>query len=334
MKSICFKNTKSPPSIDNPDVHLTLPIGYAYESKTHFVHFYGLNHGLHIISTNMTTTEVKNEFSLEQWVEKNFGAIEIESMLTEPGQSKEWVWRPTLFYSAETEQAMKTDPVDQMNTEKALRLLIEKLHDILSYIEPDENALKVYSHRIRELLILACTEVENFWQGYLRKIGVHPVNSRNYTTTDYVKLCNSLFLKEYVFELKNYVHIPPIKPFCDWNTTAPTKSLSWYEAYNNTKHDRTLHFDKATLENAIQAVIANLVLFCAKFSPMTIHHGIENFGHLINLNINYYLEHTDHRTYYIPLLKSIPYNEPGMMYTFKSHDKGFHEPYLVSQISV
>mgnify|MGYP006873465480 CR=1 FL=1 len=334
MNCIYFKNTKSPPSINNPDVHLTLPSGYAYETATHFVHFYGLNHGLHIISTNMTSTELKNDLTLEQWVEKHFGAKEIESMNIKPGQSKEWVWRPTLFYYNEIEQAMRTDLVDRMNTEKVLRLLIEKLHDLLSYIEPDENGLKVYSHRIRELLILACTEVENFWQAYLKRNGISPINSRNYTTVDYVKLCNPLFLKEYEFEFRNYTHIPPIRPFSSWDAASPTKSLPWFDAYNSTKHDRTSHFNKATLDNAIQAVIANLIMYSVKFSPLAIHHGLDNFGALINLNMNYQLTRTDHKTYYLPLLKPIPYNEPGLMYTFKSHDNGLHELYDVSQIII
>ena len=38
--------------------------------------------------------------------------------------------------------------------------------EIFEYIEADINGLKFYIHKTRELLILACTEVENQWQHY------------------------------------------------------------------------------------------------------------------------------------------------------------------------
>jgi hypothetical protein len=39
-----------------------------------------------------------------------------------------------------------------------------------------------------KLLILACMEVENACARYMREARAAPVNSRNYTTNDYVKL--------------------------------------------------------------------------------------------------------------------------------------------------
>ena len=89
-------------------------------------------------------------------------------------------------------------------SEYSLRLLVQKIDEIFLYIEPDTKSLNTYSHKTRELLILACTEVENFWQYYMTQAGQTPQNGRNYTTKDYVKLAEKLHLKDYEFTLKTY----------------------------------------------------------------------------------------------------------------------------------
>ena len=76
-----------------------------------------------------------------------------------------------------------------------------------------------------------------------------------------------MHLKEFEFTLVAYPTVPPINPFQNWTSTAATQSLDWYHAYNQTKHDRDSHFDKATLYNCIKAVVANLVLYTVRFGP-------------------------------------------------------------------
>jgi hypothetical protein len=53
--------------------------------------------------------------------------------------------------------------------------------------------------------------------------------------------------------------------FGDWDAASPTKSLTWYDAYNKTKHDREENLKFATLSNAVQAVGATVVMFHAQF---------------------------------------------------------------------
>jgi hypothetical protein len=266
MNGITYKNTKTNiPDWDSTH-HITYPIGYAYETNTHFVHFYARDNGLDKISYTQVVIQ-KNSGTLQSWAETVFGAEDVKQLKVDIGHAVEGVWRPTLYYYNDVMQALNVTDTEMRLSEQALRLLVEKLDDILLYIEPDSTHLSTYGHKTRELLILACTEVENFWMSFINKANAQPINSRTFTTQDYVKLVDKLFLKEYDFKLKAYPSIPLIQPFINWSNTAPTATLAWYYAYNKTKHDRSTYFSQSTLENCINAVVANLLLHCVRFSP-------------------------------------------------------------------
>jgi hypothetical protein len=59
-----------------------------------------------------------------------------------------------------------------------------------------------------------------------------------------------------------------VSPFSEWSLEAPTRSLAWYHAYNEVKHDRERHFKSATLANALSAVSAVLIICLAEFGPV------------------------------------------------------------------
>lgn len=69
----------------------------------------------------------------------------------------------------------------------------------------------------------------------------------------------------YTLSLQSYSSFPEFAPFKDWNASNPTTSLSWYDAYNKTKHDREGNLNIGTLDNAAQAVGAAVVMFHAQF---------------------------------------------------------------------
>ncbi|HMJ88317.1 MAG TPA: hypothetical protein VK530_00790, partial [Candidatus Acidoferrum sp.] len=52
------------------------------------------------------------------------------------------------------------------------------------------------------------------------------------------------------------------QPFAAWKDG---KSLGWYEAYNESKHDRHDAFEKATFSNVVDALSGLLVLLSAQF---------------------------------------------------------------------
>lgn len=202
MSGIFYKNTQTTLPNWTELLHISQPIGYAYETATHFVHFYGKDYGLNVISVGLTVIEKKNG-TLIDWVERVFGAQDIRPLSLPIGNTIEGIWRPSLYYSDDIENALNIDPYEKLSAQQALRVLIEKLDDILLYIEPSQSGLASYGHKNRELLILACTEVENLWTSIFQKSNIQPANGRMYTTQDYVKLLPKTGLNEFEVTFKN-----------------------------------------------------------------------------------------------------------------------------------
>lgn len=150
-----------------------------------------------------------------------------------------------------------------------LELFSDTIKRILRHIEPIDAHLSVFSHEIRNLLILACTEVEAQWKGILKAnrydFSTDSRGVERATTSDYVKLNLALRLSEYVSCLPYTPDISPRAPFKDWDPSQPTKSLQWYSAYNAVKHDREAQFSQASLEYALDAVLACEILRKAQF---------------------------------------------------------------------
>lgn len=304
MNGITYKNThtKIPHWVDT--LHIQQTRGYAYETDSHFVHLYGKDGGFNTISIGLTTLQKKSG-TLTEWVEEIFGAQDIRPLDLEVGHAIDGVWRPALYYYEDTYQALNVTQIEMRLAEQALKLLVERLDEIFLYVEPINNGLNIFGHKTRELLILACTEVENNWKTYLVKAGALPENSRNFTTRDYVKLVDKLFLKDYEFKLKNYPSLPIISPFDAWNSASPTQSLTWYDAYNKTKHDRNTHFAQATLNHCISSVVANLILHSTKFSPFTMTEGSSPFISFITQHFSISVK-IKPQTHYIPLINIKP----------------------------
>lgn len=301
MKGICYKNTQTNlPNWAEHDLHDRQIYGYAYELDRHFVHVYGQAQGLFIISHGLTVIERKSG-SLTQWVERVFGATDIQPLVNDVGSTVSGIWRPSLYHSNEIYQGLEVDQYDQRFSEQSLRVLIDRLDEIFLYVEPNGAGLDAHSHKIRELLILACTEVESHWKELLSKAGAEPQNGRTFTTNDYVALHGPAHLGEYAVQLRNYRGAPPIRPFSTWNSTAPSASLAWYQAYNKTKHDRGAHFDEATLRYAIEAVSACVVLCCVRFGPFHLIHDSTSLTALFKQNFEVSLVDPDITTFYVPL---------------------------------
>ncbi|MGY2843437.1 hypothetical protein ACVIWU_006685 [Bradyrhizobium sp. USDA 4509] len=140
-----------------------------------------------------------------------------------------------------------------------LHALTEQLEHICRVVHPQDLNLQAFGHEIRNVLILACTEVEAHWKTILSANGV-----QGRSTNDYFMLSEAMKLQEYQVEFDYYPWLPPVKPFERWSRNYPTQSLVWYAAYNDVKHDRESNFAKAALLRAFQAVSGCFVMLCAQ----------------------------------------------------------------------
>jgi hypothetical protein len=150
-----------------------------------------------------------------------------------------------------------------------VEMLFDSLSSLFRVAHPEGDNLKSYGSAIRDLIILACTEVEAQWKGVLKANNLLVKDGR-YSTKDYVRLLSAMKLDGYKVELIRYPGLPRLVPFAGWNSTQPTQSLFWYDVYNKVKHDRETNFNDATLGNAIHAVAACVVMLAAQFGYETL----------------------------------------------------------------
>ena len=251
-----FHGTQLPPPhlMSYLDSFSHTPYAFAYEYDKTFVAF-----PAQVIRQGFWESRSQN--TLEEWIKKIFFATDIYSLKYPPGQFYRRMWRPP-GYLSESQLAPDLRIVTQ--SALAIDLLIERVRELFMAIEPVPENLSTFGHKIREVLLLACMEVETSWAGVLR---AHDCIKVPYTTNDYVKLLEPMCLTDYQVHLKWYPDFPPFKPFEAWSVEKPTQSLSWYEAYNATKHDRESNLSQATLGNALHAVGAAIVMFFSQFGP-------------------------------------------------------------------
>lgn len=332
MDGIFYENTKTNiPGWVN-DLHLDQPLGYAYETNTHFVHIYGTNEGLNIISVGLTAIQKKSG-TLLNWVENVFGAKKIQPLRHPIGQSIDGIWRPSLYYSDDIAEAINVNNYELRSSEQALRILIDKLDELFLYIEPSVSGLSSFGHKSRELLILACTEVENQWTSLLRKANARPSNGRNYNTNDYIKLLDVAGLDEFVINFKHYEDLQNLQPFYGWSDSQPTRSLAWYDSYNKTKHDRNSSFDEAKLQHVINAVAANVIMFCVRFGPFNLIHSNNTLSSLVNQHLEIFLKDSTIESYYIPKI-DVPTETRDDLFVYDCYRAKHKLPWSVQQLSL
>ena len=162
-----------------------------------------------------------------------------------------------------------------LSSQHQLGLLHESLREIFTYVQPDPRQMDVFSHQIRNLILLAATEFEAQCIGILEANNVTP-QGRHFNTNDYVRLKPVLRLDQYICSLAMFPAYPSVSPFSGWDSSNPTSSLSWYDAYNKTKHNRETEFSQASLHNAIQAVAACTSIYFAQ--TLTWDMNAQNLG--------------------------------------------------------
>jgi hypothetical protein len=241
--------------------------GYNFDQESAFHHKNGVAFGDNNIFVASGLNEGGNlqffvpggrAISLKEWVGKSFGDLQPTESQYVPGTYYKRIWRPLVCQGR-----INVTAQDALNAALvSLRILVKKLDDLFETIEPAGSNLSVYGHRIREVLLMACMEVESSWSAVLRENNYS--SSDMWNTRDYVKLSKPMFLDGYELSLQSYPSVPTFVPFKDWDPNSPTKSLVWYDAYNKTKHDREGNLKFATLDNAIKAVGAAVIMFFAQ----------------------------------------------------------------------
>ncbi|RLC26582.1 MAG: hypothetical protein DRH37_11570 [Deltaproteobacteria bacterium] len=144
------------------------------------------------------------------------------------------------------------------------------LQKLFEFIEPSDCNLKTYSFRIHELFMRTCIEIEANFKAILKENIYNPkrggklITDRNWNIHNYKIVNKTHHLASY----KVYIPIwdgekSIFKPFAQWGDT--TTELSWYQAYNRSKHDRKIAFKESNFGNLLNAVTGLLVLLSSQF---------------------------------------------------------------------
>ncbi len=140
-------------------------------------------------------------------------------------------------------------------------LLQNDLAELFEYIEPSDQNRRCYSFRIHQLLLRACVEVEANCRAILKE---NHYRKGEWTMNDYKKINGSHHLSSFEVQLPDWQGTKKIrKPFEIWGSGG---GLSWYDVYNEAKHDRHNGFAKATLDHLIDAVCGVVALLCAQLA--------------------------------------------------------------------
>jgi hypothetical protein len=158
---------------------------------------------------------------------------------------------------------------EYIRTNIAASSLFDQMQDLFRSVEPSAANMQTYGNRIRELLILTCTEVEAGWRAVLDKNS--PAPKGRYTTSDYIKVNEPLRLSDWEVALRDYPDIGTFIPFKDWTAPETTRSIPWYEAYNAVKHNREAQFSQASFGNILNAAAAVHILQAAQWGPEMYH---------------------------------------------------------------
>jgi len=170
-------------------------------------------------------------------------------------------------YKDKTNLHYQAYPIHEAAYSKSLNqlgLLKDMLVDLFRVVDPHSDNFDAFGHKIRNVMLLACTEVESQWKAVLRE-NEYYATTDNFNTNDYFKLASALRLSEYDLSLPFYPECPKLSPFDNWNVTQPTQSIQWYDAYNKVKHDREQNFREAKLRYAIEGVAAVVIVNIAQF---------------------------------------------------------------------
>ena len=193
------------------------------------------------------------------------------------GQCYHSIYRPLLtetfftnyFSSRQNEsipaETYKDSPItnhqEYSNQLRQLEIILDDIEEVFKVVAPHSKQFSVYGHAIRNIIILACTELDARMQSILVSNGVQSIG-KHFEMLDYYKLKDSLKLDEYELSFYRYGDLGTFSPFSTWESD---EQLKWYKAYNQIKHNREKHFTEAKLFNAINAIMAYAIILIAQY---------------------------------------------------------------------
>ncbi len=131
-------------------------------------------------------------------------------------------------------------------------MLEGKFINTLNYVELSKHNYNTYSNEYAALLQSIGAELDSFFKVFC--------NLQKSTITDYAKYITTNYPDVLTQEIEINAYGISFEPFKNWSTQQPGKSLSWWTAFTDIKHNRTANINKASLENVMHILGALCLL--------------------------------------------------------------------------
>ncbi len=140
-------------------------------------------------------------------------------------------------------------------------LYIEHNLEVTSqYVEICENNYSTYSNEFAKIILLACSEIDVICKLLCKEIDSGILfDERNSNIRTYTSIILNRFPNIPDCELSNKLEHVMITPFTNWSNN-PYNTPEWWKDYQNIKHQRHQHFNKATLRNTLYSVAGLIIL--------------------------------------------------------------------------
>lgn len=161
---------------------------------------------------------------------------------------------------------------------RAFLMIQEDLLKLFEYVEPADGNLSTFSFRIHGLLVRTCIEIEANFKAILRENIFNPTKKDGspkpencWSIRDYKRVNKTHHLDAYSIQIPIWRgQNDMFRPFCGWKNGG---ILTWYQAYNESKHDRLEKFKAANFENLLNAVAGLVVLLSSQFNSVDFSSG-------------------------------------------------------------
>ncbi|WP_155992179.1 hypothetical protein [Fodinicurvata fenggangensis] len=189
------------------------------------------------------------------------GTYIIEPLRAGLGHSVGRVARPTMGWGA----ALATiDNETQRVIANRIRYSVhlhERLLELGNTIDLVRENLPVFGNSTRDILMVACLEVEALFKLLMFK----DYQAERGNIERYWRVSKHAKLPDYIVSLAEAPELGEIRPFSEWSDEGEVsyRPLPWYQAYNLAKHNAVRGNEVANLEHALTAICAGVVLINA-----------------------------------------------------------------------
>ena len=170
---------------------------------------------------------------------------------------------------------------------RAFSIIQSDMLRLFEFIEPSDINKLAYSYRTHELLMRICIEIEANFKAILKENIFDPVykkgskagksrSEKYWNINDYRLINKTHHLDDYIVKVPYWKGDDnTFRPFVEWKTG---DSLTWYNSYNNSKHNRTECFHEANFENLIKGFAGLFVLLSSQFRTESFSTGGRSLG--------------------------------------------------------